>query len=139
VLSGVGQKQKDHTKMPQTLRQIFKHEWTDAEDIACQIQDLWKAVNGEGEEFYRNINCRPRVLVCDVLKFAVPLAEKILALKTKNEEINNVAQSLLTTAKEPPFKYRADVIRRTGLQLAEMALLSPRAISVVQHDPDMPF
>jgi len=125
--------------MPETLRQIFKHEWTDIEDIACHIQDLWKSVNDQGEEFYRDINCRPRVLMCDVLKFAVPLAEKISALKTKNEEINNVAQSLLTTAKEPPFKYRADVIRQTAVQLAEMALSSPRAVSVVQDDPDMPF
>ena len=125
--------------MPETLRQVFKHEWTDIEDIACHIQDLWKSVNYQGEEFYRDIYCRPRVLVRDVLKFAVPLAEKILALKTKNEEINNVAQSLLTTAKEPPFKYRADVIRCTALQLAKMALSSPCAFSVALDDSNMPF
>jgi hypothetical protein len=30
------------------LRQAFKHEWTDTEDAACQIQDLWKNVDSEG-------------------------------------------------------------------------------------------
>ncbi len=122
-----------------TLREIFKHEWTDIEDISCQIQDLWKAFDSEGEEFYRDINCRPKVLVSDVIKIAVHLAEKILSLETKNEKLNNVAQSLLVTVKEPPFKYKADVICQTAVQLAEMALSPLPAVNVVQHDPEMPF
>lgn len=130
---------KQLSEVQPTLRQIFKHEWTDIEDLSCQIQDLWKAFDSEGEEFYRDINCRPKVLVSDVIKLAVPLAEKILSRKTKNEELNNVAQSLLTTVKEPPFKYKADVIRQTAAQLAEMALSPLPAVSVVQHNPEMPF
>lgn len=122
-----------------TLRQIFKHKWTEIEDAASNVQDLWKAVDSEGEEFYRHTDCRPKVLVSDVLKLAVPLAENILELKTKNEELNNVAQSLLTTVKDAPFKYKADVIRQTALQLAEMVLSPLPALSVVQADPDMPF
>lgn len=123
----------------ENLRQIFKHEWTDIEDTACHIQDLWKAVNSEGEEFYRDINCKPKVLVHDILVLAVPLANKILQLKTGNEAINNVAHSLLTTVKEPPFKYKADVIRQTAMQLAEMALMLLPASSVVRESQDMPF
>ena len=125
--------------MPETLRQIFKNEWAEIEDAACNVQDLWKAINDEGEEFYRHIDCKPKVLMSDVIKLAVPLAEKILALKTGNEELNNVAQSFLTTVKEPPFKYKADVIRQTAVQLAEMALSPLPAVSVVHQDPDMPF
>lgn len=67
------------------------------------------------------------------------MAEKILSLETKNEKLNNVAQSLLTIVKKPPFKYKADVIRQTAEQLAELALLPLLAISVVQRDAEMPF
>lgn len=123
------------TQQP-TLRQIFKHEWTDLEDTACRIEDLWKTVNNEGEEFYRHVDCRPKVLVGDILALAIPLAEKILSMETANDSIKNVARSLLETTKEPPFKYKADVIRHTALQLAEM-VLSPNDKRTI--NPDMPF
>jgi hypothetical protein len=77
--------------------------------------------------------------VRDVLVLAIPLVEKILSMEIKNEGIKNVAQSLLRTLKEAPFKYKADVIRHTALQLAEMVLSSPSDPSAVQDDPDMPF